>query len=107
MIETLDIETWRTKPYPRRFKRGSAPCYGCQQGKHERCRPRTNNMLCSCSCRIAEGIRVEAAEFPHLSEQEQVQELDRLGLIPRTRARTIGDVTFPRLNRQDIAEDAT
>lgn len=53
---------------------------------------------------------MEAAEYPHLSEREQVKELDRLSragtsIIPLCRKRWEIDVLIPRLNRQDVPEE--
>jgi len=108
MIKTMSrYAPWR--PYPRRYKLGSASCSYCRDGNHHRCRPLLDNRQCSCSCPRAEDVRLEASLLPHLSEQEQVKELDRLDLVPRTRKVKYGDSDIggsTRINRQAIAEEA-
>jgi hypothetical protein len=109
MIEQMHSETWRPKGYSRKHNRGSAPCRRCGDGNHSKCRPRLDNMLCSCSCPIAEGVRQEADGMPsHWTEQQKVKEMDRLSragtsIIPLCRQRWEIDVMIPRLNRQDIS----
>jgi hypothetical protein len=86
---------WRSKgDYTRTQKhnRGDAPCAYCQDGNHHRCRPRLDpKTLCTCFCKTAVEMRAEAAEYPDLSEHEQVEKLASLGLTPRCRTVTYGD----------------
>jgi hypothetical protein len=106
MIEWIDSYTW-PKRNSRKHNRGSAPCYRCECGHHNRCRPRLDNTLCTCACPTAEELRQQAALLPpDLSEQEKVKEFDRLGLIPPSRKQHDEDFLTPALNRQDISAQA-
>jgi hypothetical protein len=87
MIEHFDPNTWRrpNQAYPRKHTLGPAACAYCQDGNHHRCRPRLDKTFCTCSCDTAVEMRAEAAEYPDLSENEQVEKLASLGLTPLTR----------------------
>jgi len=52
----------------RRYTLGENPCGNCQSAAHDRCRPRLDGTLCTCTC---ERSQIAAAQFKRVSETAQ------------------------------------
>jgi hypothetical protein len=46
-------------PYATGYTLGYNACGNCQAGKHQRCRVKLDDTLCSCSCPAAAQLRLE------------------------------------------------
>jgi hypothetical protein len=74
----------------RRYSLGETPCGNCQSAAHERCRPRLDGTLCTCSC---ERARIASAQFQRWSDAAQ-----SAGSPQPTVAEAL-DILYPRLSR--------
>jgi hypothetical protein len=68
----------------RQYFMGRTPCSNCQSSKHERCRPKLDGTLCTCTCSQAELTRIHVRWYmqeKEISEQTKLVVKQALKLI--------------------------